>query len=100
MRLYDVLNVIIGKAEQNRESAFHSAESRIQKGEVVVARSAAMTLLDARPVILRKGHAEGQLHLSHLGVAKLAATVFPRNVLPAHLFKPKGEAARVADCLV
>lgn len=66
MRLDNVLDVVIGKAQQNREGAFHAAKSRIQEGEVVVAPSAAVTLLDARPVILGKGDAEGLLHLCHL----------------------------------
>jgi len=100
MRLDDVLDVIIRETQQNGERAFHSAESRIHEGEVVVARPTAVALLDARPVILRKRDAEGLLHLAHLGISKLAATVFPRDVLPAHLLKPEGEAAGVADRLV
>jgi hypothetical protein len=63
MRLDDVLDVIIGKAQQKGKAAFHSADGRIHKGEVVVARSAAVAFLDARSVILGESDTEGLLHL-------------------------------------
>ena len=100
MGLDDVLGVVIREAQQNSQAALHSADGWIHKREVVVARPAAVAPLDARSVILGEGDAEGLLHLPDLDVSNFAMTVFPRDVLPAHLFKPEGEAARMADRLV